>query len=316
MCLKKSRRVIFTLPFFIVINGTGSSYILTEVVQMRVVEMCNKYLCENVRRAVMSRNVERAEEIRLRLNKAVRIKYCDSEERLSYIVSKEDIENIYGRLTQYSPYAFKEEINSGYITVEGGYRIGISGTVIEETGEVRNIKNISSMNIRIAREIKGASNKLLKEIINQEENNIYNTLIVSPPGKGKTTILRDAIRQISNGIKEINFKGKTCGVVDERGELAACFRGIPQNDIGIRTDVIENVSKSQGIRMLIRSMSPQVIACDEIGSKEDAQAIKYAFTSGVKGIFTMHGGNLQDIKRNPDIDDLIKLGLIEKIFIL
>lgn len=259
---------------------------------------------------------ENLQEIRIRINRPILLKLKNIDILIEYIVTEKEIMQIVERICENSIYAYKNQISEGFITVNGGHRIGITGTAVIEQGKIINIKYISSLNFRIAREIKGASNKLLKEIINQEENNIYNTLIVSPPGKGKTTILRDAIRQISSGIKEINFKGKTCGVVDERGELAACFRGIPQNDIGIRTDVIENVSKSQGIRMLIRSMSPQVIACDEIGSKEDAQAIKYAFTSGVKGIFTMHGGNLQDIKRNPDIDDLIKLGLIEKIFTL
>ncbi len=259
---------------------------------------------------------ENLQEIRIRINRPILLKLKNIDILIEYIVTEKEIMQIVERICENSIYAYKNQISEGFITVNGGHRIGITGTAVIEQGKIINIKYISSLNFRIAREIKGASNKLLKEIINQEENNIYNTLIVSPPGKGKTTILRDAIRQISNGIKEINFKGKTCGVVDERGEIAACFRGIPQNDIGIRTDVIENVSKSQGIRMLIRSMSPQVIACDEIGSKEDVEAIKYAFTSGVKGIFTMHGGNLQDIKRNPDIEDLIKLGIIEKIFII
>lgn len=130
------------------------------------------------------------------------------------------------------------------------------------------------MNFRIAREVINCSNHLLKEIIDMENNTIYNTLIVSPPGKGKTTMLRDMIRNISNGVTNIHFKGMTCGVVDERGEIAAMYKGAPQNDIGIRTDVIENISKAKGMKMLIRSMAPEVIACDEIGSKEDVLAIR------------------------------------------
>ena len=157
---------------------------------------------------------------------------------------------------------------------------------------------------------------LLKEIINKEENTIFTTLIVSPPGKGKTTVLRDAIRNISNGITEMNFTGKVCGVVDERGEIAAMYKGIPQNDIGIRTDVIENVSKAKGIDILIRTMAPQIIACDEIGQKEDVMAILRAITSGVKGIFTMHGNSLEDIKSNVEVNELIKNKKIEKIIFL
>ena len=220
------------------------------------------------------------------------------------------------KICENSIYAYKEQISQGYITIKGGHRIGITGTCVIENQKISNIKYISSLNFRIAREVKGCSQKILKDIIDQEHNTIYNTLIVSPPGKGKTTILRDTIRNISNGIPKMNFRGKICGVVDERGEIAAMYKGIPQNDIGIRTDVIENVSKYNGMQILIRAMGPEVIACDEIGTKEDIEAIQYAINSGVKGIFTMHGSNMTSVKSNSEINKIIESKLIEKIIFL
>ena len=133
------------------------------------------------------------------------------------------------------------------------------------------------------------------------------------PGCGKTTILRDVIKNISDGIKELNFTPKVVGVVDERGEIAATYRGIPQNDIGIMTDVMSNIPKALGMKMLIRSMSPQIIACDEIGGYDDTQAIRTAICSGVKGIFTAHGRNLEEILLNEELNQLIKENIIEKV---
>ena len=149
-----------------------------------------------------------------------------------------------------------------------------------------------------------------------ENNNVYNTLIVSKPGVGKTTILRDLVRRISNGIEQINFQGLNVGLVDERGEIAAMYKGVAQNDIGMRTDVLSNVKKDKGMKLLIRSMAPRVIAADEIGSKEDVEAIKEAVCSGIKGIFTAHGSSLDDISINPSIKDLLMSHVIERIIFL
>lgn len=133
---------------------------------------------------------------------------------------------------------------------------------------------------------------------------------------GKTTILRDLIRKISNGIDQIGYKGINVGVVDERGEIAAMYRGIPQNDIGIRTDVLDNVSKELGLSMLIRSMAPKVIVADEIGNKEEIKPIMYAMCSGIKGIFTAHGASIEDIKLNPTLRELAENGAFERIIFL
>ena len=214
------------------------------------------------------------QEIRIRVNRPIILKLRQADILIDYKISQAEIMQTLEKLCENSIYAYKNQICNGFITIKGGHRIGLTGTAVVENGKIINLKNITSFNFRIAKEVIGCGNKFLGEIINKEENNIYNTLIVSLPGKGKTTVLRDLIRRISNGIEEMKFNGKTCGVVDERGEIAATYKGMPQNDIGIRTDVIENVSKSQGIKMLIRSMAPEVIACDEIGSKEDIDAIR------------------------------------------
>lgn len=253
------------------------------------------------------------QEIRIRCNRPIILKLRNSEALVEYEINQNEILQTVERLCNNSIYAYKNQMCEGFITIKGGHRIGITGTAVIENGKIINIKYISSLNLRIAREIINCSNSILGQVIDKRNNTINNTLIVSPPGKGKTTILRDLIRNISNGVPELNFRGKTCGVVDERGEIAAMYQGVPQNNIGIRTDVIENISKAKGMKMLIRSMAPEVIACDEIGSKEDIEAIKEAMISGVKGIFTIHGKNFEDLKSNKYIKELIDNKQIEKI---
>lgn len=256
------------------------------------------------------------QEIRIRVDKPIILKLREKDLILQYNILQAEILQIVERLCENSIYAYKNQICEGFITIKGGHRVGLTGSCVIENEKITNIKYISSLNIRIAREVKNCSTRILREIIDIENKTIYNSIIVAPPGRGKTTILRDIIRRLSDGIEEINFKGKTCGVVDERGEIAAMYKGAPQNDVGIRTDIIENVSKNKGIHMLIRTMAPEIIACDEIGSKEDVEAIHYALYSGVKGIFTMHGKNVEDIKNNKQIYELIENREIQKIIFL
>lgn len=262
------------------------------------------------------RIVEEIQEIRLRADRPIILKLRNQSIVTQYDISQTEILQIVERLCENSIYAYKNQICEGFITVKGGHRVGIIGSCVIENGKIINIKYISSLNIRIAKEILNCSRRILPEIIDTENATIYNTILVSPPGKGKTTVLRDIIRNISNGIEDMNFKGKTCGVVDERGEIAAMYKGIPQNDIGIRTDVIENVNKNIGIHILVRSMAPEIIACDEIGSKEDVEAIRYALYSGVKGIFTMHGSNIDDVKNNKQVYELVENKEIQKVVFL
>ncbi len=256
------------------------------------------------------------QEIRIRIERPLILKLRESEIIVEYKITQNEILQIVERLCENSIYAYKKQLCEGYITIKGGHRVGITGTAVIENGEIINIKYITSLNFRIARQVLNCSNRIIGQVVDTKNQNIFNTLIVSPPGKGKTTILRDLIRKLSNGINEINFKGKTCGVVDERGEIGAMYRGVPQNDVGIRTDIIDNISKPKGIKILIRTMAPEIIACDEIGSVEDIEAIEEAMLSGVKGVFTMHGKNIEDVNTNRNIRKLVDGKIIEKIIFI
>ncbi len=281
-----------------------------------------EYFTEKIKKEILKyfekneKQVEDLQEIRIRSNKPIILKIGQDTKVLKYIVEQEEVLEIFERICENSVYSYRKQICEGFITIRGGHRIGITGSAVMEENKIININYISNLNFRIAREKLDCSIPLLKYILDTENQKMYNTLIVSPPGCGKTTMLRDFIRKISNGIKEINFKGKTVGVVDERGEIAAMYKGVAQNDIGIRTDVIDNINKAKGMQMLVRSMSPEIITCDEIGGKEDIEAINYAICCGINGIFTAHGGNLEELALNPIISELFNKNIIERIIFL
>ncbi len=255
---------------------------------------------------------EHLQEIRLRAGYPVIIFY-KGEERILPLTSTENvIRETLGYVSNYSLYAYENELRQGFITVEGGHRVGMAGQVLIEKGSVKNLKQISSLNIRISHEIPNCADKLFPYITHNKQ--MYHTLIISPPRCGKTTILRDLIRQISDGNRWV--KGCTVGVVDERSELAGCYQGIPQNHMGMRTDVLDGCPKADGMLMLIRSMSPQVVAVDEIGAPEDVQAIKYAMHCGCKMIATVHGNSLEEISKKPLFEQLIQEQCFERYVVL
>ena len=253
-------------------------------------------------------------EIRLRISRKVIVISSNTEVVLNYIVSLKDLLDILVNISKNSIYAIQNDINNGFVTICGGHRIGICGEVVMQDGKIRNIKNINSMNIRVARQIIGCADKIMPYVISNSQFN--NTLIISPPGCGKTTLLRDAIRQLSNGIEILNFKGKNVGVIDERGEIAAINNGKYNLDVGIRTDVMSNCPKSLGIEMLIRSMGIDIIATDEIGSKNDIEAIKHASLSGVKLIFTAHASNINEISQKEGLSYLINNNFFNTLIVL
>lgn len=257
-------------------------------------------------------------ELRLRINKPAILLYSQGEYILSnemgqeYIVNKEDIRATLDLVSNYSFYAYENEVGQGYITVKGGHRVGFAGQAVMENGRVKTVKHISFINIRVAHEIKGCGLKALPYMISN--GRVKNTLIVSPPGCGKTTLLRDVIRLVSGGYG--TFQGVNVGVVDERSEISACHMGIPQNDVGIRTDVLDACPKASGMLMLLRSMNPKVIAVDEIGSREDMEAISYVINCGCSILATIHGATIDDIRTRPAIRKLVEERVFERYIVL
>ncbi|MGM0471570.1 MAG: stage III sporulation protein AA [Bacillota bacterium] len=264
------------------------------------------------------------EEIRLRVNQPLILNLHQEEVLITaqggvtesyqaaYQTTKADINESINLMTNSSLYALEEELKEGYLTLPGGHRVGFVGEVITSNNQIELIKNFSGLNIRLSTAVIGAADNIIQQII-KHRSSIYNTLVISPPQCGKTTLLRDLIRQLSTGVKQVSFK---VGVVDERGELGGSYQGIAQNQLGPRTDLLANCPKSAGMMLLIRSMSPEVIVTDEIGSRRDVQAISEAINAGVKIITSVHGTNLAEIKERPNLRQMLERNYFQRFIIL
>lgn len=270
-------------------------------------------------------------EIRLRINTPIYISYLnkydnkdaktdkETEDRVlgeiideSYFVTGKDIKELLDRLTDYSLYAFEDELRQGFITIKGGHRVGLAGQAVLNGGRIMNLKNISFLNIRIAHQIVGCGMQVIPYILCN--GRLMDTLIISPPGCGKTTLLRDIVRIISDGNEY--KQGMNVGIVDERSEIAGSYMGEPQLDVGRKTDILDACPKADGMLMLLRSMNPEVIAVDEIGSREDIDAINYVSNCGCGILATVHGESIDDIRTRPILRKLVEEKVFERYIVL
>lgn len=280
-------------------------------------------LAKSIRRLLISCNLSFGElqEIRMRIGQPLLLLYQNREyflletggigrkNKQVHIVTREEMRETMEYISNYSMYAYENEMKQGFLTVQGGHRVGVAGKVVIEQGIVKRISQIGMLNIRLSHEKKGCSKEILPLLMEKDE--FCHTLIISPPGGGKTTLLRDLIRTISSGKENI-----TVGVVDERSELAACYMGVPQNDIGFRCDVLDGCPKAEGMLMLVRSMAPDVIAVDEIGTMEDIHAILYVMHCGCKILATAHGNSLEEIKAKESFKTLLNAYGFERFVVL
>lgn len=265
------------------------------------------------------------EEIRLRCDRPVMVVlstgdfFLASDGRLTaaeqaLIWNQRQAADFLEAISRASLYAMEDDVRAGFITLPGGHRVGLVGQAVLQDGRLRTMKNIASCNVRLAREVVGAADGVLPSLVSG--GRLLHTLIISAPGCGKTTLLRDVVRQVSNGACAVGLRGLRVAVADERSELGACWRGVPQLDLGPRADVLDGCPKAEGIMLLLRCMSPEVIASDEVGSDADAAALEEALFCGVTLLASAHGTSLEDIERRPGLARLVRRGAFERLVVL
>ena len=259
-------------------------------------------------------------EIRLRAEKPLAfitydgIFYINSAQRVTslageglFTVTQNDIKESFSRICEYSVYSYAKDIQSGFITAGEGNRAGIYGTAVYEQGKITSVRSISGINLRIAREIRGCADELMNLT---QKDGLRSILICGAPSTGKTTLLRDFSRQVSDSMM------KNVAVIDERGEIAAVSKGIAGNSVGINTDVLDGYIKSDGILQAVRTLSPDLIVCDEIGGADDCAAVTSGINSGVKFAAAVHAGSEKELIRKKNVIKLIRNGAFDKIVFL
>lgn len=275
---------------------------------------------------------ETLEEIRIRENRPLEISYASrfsfvrmdgvltDDYRGAYVPGREECKALLERVTNHSIYAVEEELRRGYVTVPGGHRIGLAGRTVLDKGLVSHLRDIAGFNMRIARARIGFGAQVLPGLLDFKSRTIRHTLIVSPPQQGKTTLIRDLARCISTGEwhhpAAMGWGGRKVGIVDERSEIAASERGVPTFDLGPRCDVLDACPKAEGIMMMVRSLSPEVIVVDEIGRPEDASALNEAIHAGVRVLATAHAADLSDVFARPVLAKLAADGVFGSYVLL
>ena len=256
--------------------------------------------------ALLRREADTVAELRLRCGQRTRLCLLDGTELAGPVLDAEGLQRIVRRLCGDSLYAFEEELKQGYFTVQSGLRVGVCGRIGMRSGAIQSIAEISSLCIRIPRERKGCGDGLASTLFADGPSS---ALILSPPGMGKTTLLRELIRIASNA-------GWNVAVADERCELAACWEGAPQLDVGPRTDVMDNCPKAQALPMLIRACAPQLVAADEIGGAVDAAALLDARRCGVAVLATAHAEGFSDALRRESLSRMLQEGAFDRMILL
>ncbi|OZU89996.1 stage III sporulation protein AA [Virgibacillus indicus] len=252
------------------------------------------------------------QEIRFRLHQPIELIFNQNTEWVEMVrPDRKDSVFVINQLSEYSLYRMEDELRDGYITIEGGHRVGLAGKVNTINGSVKAVQYITFLNIRIAKEQIGAAVPIIPYIYT---NQYCNTLFAGAPQTGKTTLIRDAARVIASGWASIG--AKKVGIIDERSEIAASRKGVPQHDLGLRSDVMDACPKSEGMMMMIRSMSPDVLVVDEIGSSEDVRSLLEAINAGVTVICTIHGDSLDELKKRPSLEPLFSHKVFQRIIIL